>query len=403
MRSMPRWPTRWLAWARDNLFRRARPRPLSASVGYERAGGTRWDSPVPWTADAAILDVLVRMPLSARRKADFALRLPFATFPADSIRPDLDDRCRITFRFPVPLDTLRGDLLWKGRVIATLPVHVLTPGGFLADLAVAHPTVSVRLGGTTVAAGAFVPDKCEGLLTAAVIRCSSALGPLAELGLKAVFHDEANGRTHTVPVALTAAQLARPEAVVAALCPEVPRQPGGWWVTWTAGDRTLTTQRVHAVPADRFEGTVRLLESRFAVIEPGGAVRTVKLPPSLVGAERVGPCFVLSGGESGAAAVCRFEVTGVSAGDLTPVLGREAETVVTDAPTVFVPALFEADQLDRVSGFELRLNGRLLGVASLRPVPAAALNAEGGFTPPPEFTWSSAADDELADRLKRLQ
>ena len=31
------------------------------------------------------------------------------------------------------------------------------------------------------------------------------------------------------------------------------------------------------------------------------------------------------------------------------------------------------------------------------------ITGEGGFVPPPEFTWSSAADDELADRLKRLQ
>ncbi|MBN9120234.1 MAG: hypothetical protein J0I06_13915 [Planctomycetes bacterium] len=400
---MSLWPTHWLAWARDSLLRRARPRPLSAAVGYERAGGTRWDAPVPWTADAAVVDVLVRLPLTARRKTDFAFRLPFATFPADSIRPDLDDRCRVTFRFPVPLDTLRGDLLWKGRVLASIPVHVLTPGLFLAGLAMVNPTVSVRLGGSTVAATSFVPDRCEGLIAAALLRCSSALAPLAELGLKVVFHDEAAGRTHAVPVALTAAQLARSEAVVAAACPAVPRQAGGWWVTWTAGDRVLTTQRVHATAADRFESGVRLLESRFVVVDTGGAVRTAKLPPSLVGAERIGPCFVLGGGEAGAAAVCRFEVMGVSTGELYPVLWRDAEAVVTDAPSVFAPALFDAAQLDRVSGFELRLNGRLLGMASLRPVPAAALNAEGGFVPPPEFTWSSAADDELADRLKRLQ
>jgi hypothetical protein len=49
------------------------------------------------------------------------------------------------------------------------------------------------------------------------------------------------------------------------------------------------------------------------------------------------------------------------------------------------------------------LNGRLLGIASLRPVPAATVNAEGGFLPPPDFVWSSAAEDELAERLKRLQ
>ncbi len=399
---MPRWPTRWLAWARDNLLRRVRPRPLSAAVGYERAGATRWDAPIPWAADAAIVDVLVRLPLAARRKTDFALRLPFATVPADSIRPDLDDRCRITFRFPVPLDTLRGDLLWKGRVLATLPVHVLTPGSFLAGLAVANPTVSVRLAGSTVAASSFVPDRCEGLFAAALLRCQTALGPLAELGLKAVFHDEAAGRSFAVPVALTAAQLARPEAVVVAACPEVPRQVGGWWVSWLAGERTLTTQRVHAIAGDRFHAGVRLLDARFAVVDPGGGTRTVKLPPSLVGTERVGPCFVLSGSEPGATAVCRFEVTGVSTGEPGPLLWRDAEAVVTDGPSVFVPALFDATQLDRVSGFELRLNGRLLGVASLRPVPAATLTAEGGFTPPPEFTWSSAADDELADRLKRL-
>jgi hypothetical protein len=88
---MPQWTTRWLAWARDKLFRRARPQPLSASLGYERAGGTRWESPVPWTADAAVVDVLFALPSPARFKSDFALRLPFATFPADALRPDSDE------------------------------------------------------------------------------------------------------------------------------------------------------------------------------------------------------------------------------------------------------------------------------------------------------------------------
>lgn len=398
---MPRWLTHWLGSARDNLLRRARPRPLSAAVGYERAGGTRWDSPIPWTADAAVVDVLVRQPLAARRKTDFAFRLPFATFPADSIRPDLDDRCRVTFRFPVPLDTLRGDLLWKGRALATLPVHVLTPQSFLAGLTLANATVSARLGGSTVAVSAFVPDRCAGLVAAAVLRCNTQLSPLAELGLKATFHDEASGRSHAVAVMLTAAQLARGEAIAVAASSTGPQAPGGWWVTWAAGDRTLSTQRVHAIAADRFEGGVRLLEARFAVVEADGTSRTVKLPPTH-GAERVGPCFVLTAAEPGAAALCRFEVTGISAGEACPVSGCTAEAVVTDSPSVFVPALFEASQLDRVSGFELRLNGRLLGVASLRPVPAAVLNGEGGFVPPPEFTWTSAADDELTERLKRL-
>lgn len=398
---MARWLTHSLAWVRDNLLGRARPRPLSAAVGYERAGGTRWDAPIPWTADAAVIDVLVRQPVAARRKTDFAFRLPFATFPADSIRPDLDDRCRVTFRFPVPLDTVRGDLLWRGRVLATLPVHVLTPQSFLSGLALANATVSARLGGSTVAVSGFVPEGCEGLFAAAVLRCNSPLAPLAELGLKVSFHEEASGQLHAVPVLLTAAQLARAEAIAVAACPAVPRAPGGWWVTWSAGERALSTQRVHALPADRFESGVRLLEARFVVVEADGTSRTVKLPPT-AGAERVGPCFVLTGSESGAAALCRFEVTGVSSGQPDAALSCAAEAVVTDGPSVFVAALFDAASLERASGFELRLNGRLLGLASLRPVPSAVLTGEGGFVPPPEFTWTGAADDELADRLKRL-
>ena len=87
----------------------------------------RWESPVPWTADAAVLDVQLRLPLAARRKTDFTLRLPNATFPADALRPEADDRFRVSFRFPVPTDTVRADLLWNGRVLASVPVQVLTP------------------------------------------------------------------------------------------------------------------------------------------------------------------------------------------------------------------------------------------------------------------------------------
>ena len=71
-------------------------------------------------------------------------------------------------------------------------------------------------------------------------------------------------------------------------------------------------------------------------------------------------------------------------------------------PTVYAPGMLDVSELGRVGGFELRYKGRLLGVASLSPVPTAALNAEGGFKPPPEFAWSNAADDELSERLGRL-
>lgn len=399
---MPPWTTRWLDWVRDNLLRR-RPVPLAVAIGYERAGQTRWETPIPWSADAVVVDVLVPSGSATRRKTDFALRLPAATFPADTLRPDLNNRCRITFRLPVPHHITPGELRWKGRLLAPLTLPVLTPHAFLMGLTLTHVTTAVRLAGTTVAVGAFVPQACEALLATAVLHSSTPLGPLAELGLKVLFTEETTNATFHAPVSLPVAQLTQNEAAVIAVSPFTPQQPGSWKVTWQVCDRPLATQRIVAIAAAGFEASVRLLDTRFAIIESGGAARTLKLPSSLTGIQRLGPCFVLHSTEAGAVGVCRLEVTGLSSGDMTPIVRHETDVLITDAPTLFLPTLFDVADVVRVGSFELRLNGHLLGIASLRPVPAATVNAEGGFLPPPEFVWSSAAEDELAERLKRLQ
>lgn len=398
----PHWLTRWAAWARTRLLCGGRPRVTAATVGFERGGGTRWETPVPWTADAAVLDVQFRGSARTRHKSEFALRLPSATFPADAVRL-ADDRVHVTFRFPVPPDTQAAELLWRGRVIGTLPVPVLTPERFLATLLLTDATVMVRLGATTAPASAVCMERCDGLLASALLKCPTGLAPLAELGLRAVFHDSRSGAEHPAPVALSAAQLGRSEALVTAVCPEPPYPAGPWWVVWHAGDRTLAAQRLQVVPLEKFESGVRVLETRFAVLGASGAVRTTKQAPVLSDAGKVGPCFVLAGSEPGAVGLCGFEIVAFASAGPDPDIRRAADAVVTDGPTVFVPALFDVSALSRVSGFELRLNGRVLAIASLRPVPAARIDGEGGFVPPPDFTWSQAADDELADRLRRLQ
>ncbi|MCS6865775.1 MAG: hypothetical protein RMJ56_14855 [Gemmataceae bacterium] len=399
---MPPWTTRWLDWVRDNLLRR-RPVPLLVAIGYERAGQTRWETPIPWSADAVVVDLLVPTSSATRRKADFSLRLPTATIPADTLRPELNNRTRITFRMPVPPNITAAELRWKGRLLAPLTLPVLTPQAFLLGLTLTHATVAVRLAGTTVAVGAFVPQACEALLATAVLHSPTALLPLGELGLKVLFTEETTNATFPASVSLPLTQLTQQQAVVMAVCPFTPQQPGSWKVTWQVCDRPLATQRVVAIAAAGFEASVRLLDTRFAVIESCGAARTLKLPTSLTGIQRLGPCFVLQSTEPGAVGVCCLQVTGLANGDMTPLVHSETHVLITDAPTVFLPTLFEAVDVARVGSFELRLNGRLLGIASLRPVPAATVNAEGGFVPPPDFVWSSAAEDELAERLKRLQ
>ena len=80
----------------------------------------------------------------------------------------------------------------------------------------------------------------------------------------------------------------------------------------------------------------------------------------------------------------------------------EQSVLITDGPTPVAPGLLPMTELKHASAFELRVKGRVLGVLPLSPVPTATFTAEGGYKPPPEFTWSAAAEDELSDRLARL-
>src|SRR5437764_13815098 len=102
------WIKRWLDWLMNDLFRLARTRPHGQAVHirYEKAGLSLYDLPVPWNADAVVVEVLLRLPVAARRKADFTVRLPGCDpIVAESLRPEGDDRYRLLFRLPVPATT----------------------------------------------------------------------------------------------------------------------------------------------------------------------------------------------------------------------------------------------------------------------------------------------------------
>jgi hypothetical protein len=402
---MWRWAKRWIDWLRNDLVPLVRLRRggFAVHVRYDAAGGPHAELPVPWSADLVVVEVLLRLPHAARRKADFAIRFSgLAPISAESVRPDTHDRYRVTFRFPVPHLSVVGEVQWKQQPVAPVAVPVLTAETFLGGLSLANPTLAVRLGTQVVAARAFVGAGCRGLVASAVLHSSHPLGPIADLGLVVEFRSETTGRAFAVPVSLAAHQPAAHEALVTAICPKRPRRPGWWSVTWRAGTRVLAATRIEVIPTRRFEDAVRALDTRFAVAGKDGVVRVLRTPPAAGAFDRVGPCFLLKGDESGAAGLCKVAVFAVAPGNPNATLLLEREILVTDAPTVFTPGLLVVEDLSRVGGFELRLSDRVLGAASLSPVPPATLTSEGGFKPPPEFTWTAAAEEELQERLGRL-
>lgn len=398
---------RWLGWAMNDLLPAARARPSGQAVHlrYEKAGLVLYDAPVPWNADAAVVEVILRLPPAARQKADFLLRVPGRDpIPPESLRKDdADDRrYRLLFRFPVPPLSTPAELLWKHHLLATVPVPVLTLADFLGQLRLATPTLTVRIGGQAVAARTFVAAQCRGLTAAAVLRSPTSLAPLADLGLRVVFRADRTGAEHAVPVPLTGSQLAAKEALVTAAPPKVARRAGGYSAAWYAGDRELGALTAQAVTGPRFVQSLRVSDARFVVADKVGPPRVCRHAPPPGEAARLGPCFVLHSREPGMAGLVTLQVAAVRPGAEAPAAVLEQPVLVTDGPTVFSPGLIDTPDLAGVGGFELRYKQQVLGLLSLNPVPTAGFNAEGGFKPPPDFAWTSSAEDELHERMMKL-
>jgi hypothetical protein len=397
----------WLDWVMTDLLALSRPRPHGQPfhVRYEKAGLTLAGSPVPWNAESVVVEFVLKLPTPTRVRSDFALRVPGSPpIPAELLKKDdKDDRVfRLFFRLPQLPETTGCELLWRNRLVTTIALTVQSADQFLASLRLANPTVAVKIGGRSVAATTFVGSQCRGITAAAVVRSPTSLAPLADLGLTVAFRSDRKRVEHVVPVALTASQLAAKEVLVTASPPKFPRHSGDYTVTWRAGGRTLHAHRVTAVTGTRFAQSLRVSDSRFVATDHTGLVRVLRQPPPAGKGVRFGPCFVIASREAGAAGLVELAAVAVTTGGEPTATAFKQAVLVTDGLTAFAPGLVEPDELTGATGFELRHKARVLSLLSFRPVPAAATDAEGAFRPPPEFAWSNAAEDELADRLIKL-
>jgi hypothetical protein len=403
------WPLikRWRDWAMNDLWRtpRAGPQPQALHSSYEKAGLTLDDQPIPWNAEAVLVEARVAGRNSAaRRKTDFFLRLPDREpIPAESLRRDeADEHCHVFFRLQTPAQTVPAELLWRSASLGQITLPILPRTDFLQRLTLQMPTLSVVLGEQNVACQTFVATQCRGMIATALLSSPTSLAPIADLGLQVELRCERGGPAHRVPVQMTSSQLRSKQALVTVTPRKFPRRMGTWLATWLLEDRVLATQRIRAISKAAFARSLRISETRFVVQTAKGEVTLARHPPALQGVARLGPCFLVSSREQGMAGVCKLQAHVQVAGAVQPPLLMEQEVLITDGPYPFAPGTLDAADLDRVSGFELRLKSRSLGALPLAPAPTAAFTSEGSFKPPTDFTWSAAAEDQLNDRLTRL-
>src|SRR5580658_7018904 len=102
------WP--WIKhlsdWAMRDMWpiHRIGPQPQALHFSYEKAGLTLHDQPIPWNAEAVLVEATVRLPAGQRRKSEFLLRIPGhePILPESLRRDDSDEHYRLFFRFSPP-------------------------------------------------------------------------------------------------------------------------------------------------------------------------------------------------------------------------------------------------------------------------------------------------------------
>jgi hypothetical protein len=403
------WP--WLEqlrdWAMHEIWpvSRSRPQPHALHASYEKAGLTIHDQPIPWNAEAVVVEAQLRLPASTgRRKGDFFLGVPGQQLhPAEHLRrAEGEDQFRVSFRFTPPGTATNAELLFRERPLGKVDLPFLSREDFLQNIRLQMPTLYVRIGTETVACQTFVSTQCKGLVASAMLTSPTSLAPLLDLDLQVELRCERTGTTTRVPTALCSSQFAGRQALVTVVPKKYPRRLGTWTATWLLAGRALASQRIRGISQKHFQRSLRISDTRFVLQLDSGTVRLTRQMPPLDKGGRVGPCFLVSSGEPGMAGQCHLQITAQVPGTVTPPLLLEQEVLITDGPTMVAPGTLEANDLTQVTGFELSYRGRSLGVLSLCPAPSATFTSEGGFKPPHDFTWSAAAEEEMNERLNRL-
>lgn len=373
--------------------------------GYEKAGLRVRNEPIPWNADAVLVEAWIwSAPDNARRKGDFQLRVPgCATVTPVLLQPQTEpDVLCVTFRLPPLHSEGVARLYCQGNMLGQVLLPFLSPEMFFRELRLQSATIWASLGPYNVACQTFVEGQCHGLSACGVLTSATSLLPIVDHDLTAKFTDHATGYTQTVSVPLTGAQLLGKRAFLSVIPPQAPPMRGVCSVQWNLKDRPLAQAVIRGISEAEFQQSLYLVESRCVDegIREGTNVNPLVLPRD--GVSRLRPCFQLASREPGMAAVCPLEVRVQFRSPARAPMHLQQEILVTDGPSVWLPGPINVDDFQHIQAFELLSQGRSLGVLWIRPAPMASFTNEGGFKSLEDYDWTPFTENELLDRLQKL-
>jgi hypothetical protein len=399
---------RWRAFVRHKIswpfLRMSRPKLRSIRFRYEKAGLTVADEPIPWNAEAVLVEVLVRFPPGTiPHKNDFQLRTPDRVpRMAVVVHPDSEGDICVLFRLPLIQGQTWATVHYQGGMLGQVLLPFLTADDFFRRLCLRSPTVFALLGNYNVACQTLAEGQCRGLSAGGILASPTSLLPLCDFHLQVEIADRGTGCTESVSVPLTSAQLLGKEVSLSVVLPSCPQRGGTCSVRWILGDRLLAQAELRVISPAAFQQSLYLAEGRFLSLGKEGAAlfRHHLLARDDTNALR--PCFLIASRELGMAGLCALEVR-VQFRDPNrrPLLCKQ-EMLLTDRPSLCIPSLTAVADFQQIRAFELLSKGQLLGTLPVSPTPAAAFTSEGGFRAPADFDWTPFTEEELLDRLEKL-
>ncbi len=379
-------------------------------VRYEKAGLILDALPIPWNADAVIVEANVRLPAKASRaKADFTLRtvVDGPALSAELIaQENKTSRLRVFFRMAVPAQSCMAQVFWRAHLLGKIELPTIAQAKFEEGIALEMPTLCATFGGHMISCRAWVNAQAKNPFASAILRSPTPLAPALNQDFRVDVHSESGEHVASVAVPLVGTQLRVRQTLVSAPLPKL-RSTGAYRVSWHFGARLLHSTPFRVVSKKAFLRSLRISATRFVVEMENGTIQTLRaLPahdgqPLLEGIRAVVPCFYLSSGEAGLAGLAAFTLRALK-DDVVTTLGIENDLLVTDGPTPVVLGVVPAADLGRVTHFTLAVGDTILGNLPVLAAPKADFNAEGGFAPLDDFLWSPAAEEQLNDRLEKL-
>src|SRR4051794_32625963 len=209
---------RWRDWVMNDLLPVTRLTSQQAlHYSYEKAGLRLDNQPIAWSAEAVLVEAMVRsLPASGRSRVDFKLLVPgHEPIQPETMRRDENNGpYRLFFRLPTPKETTTAELHWRERRLGQITLPILQRAEFLEKLTLQMPTLTVSLGQQNVACQSFVSTQSKGLMASALLGGPTSLAPLTDLNLEVEFCAERGGAARRFPVHLSSSQLKGKQALI---------------------------------------------------------------------------------------------------------------------------------------------------------------------------------------------